>query len=572
MSPRWDGSAGAMTPPRFGAGFRTPHFAEIARGERHVDWLEILSENFLGVGGAQRAMLEHIRADVPLLMHGVSLSVAGTEPLSSHYLAGLRELADFIEPELVSDHLAWTALRGHETHDLLPVAFTREVLDHVAARVAHVQERLGRPLLLENATVYVAFRANEMSEAEFLRELCRRTGCGLLLDVNNLYVNAENLGIDASEHLDALPRASVAYMHLAGHAQLADVRIDTHDADVPDPVWSLFERAVARFPEAGVIVERDDCLPSFAALCDEVEEARARHARACAAPREASTSVSHTPKPRVAGLDWSELQRQLWERIIDKPLGFDYGADAGVSELFADDRAVRAPRGLRVYSDAYGENLRRALATNFPTLARVLRRDDFAALAADYVRSHPPRGHDYRALGARLAEFLETYTLGSDYDVQSGALAELAALEQSQLEAQEEVDEVAFVSPAALAEIPPEKWGDARFAFARALRLVRASHDVLPAVEAVARGESPPRPERREVAYLVQRANGSVVSERISALDAALFESLRADQTFAEACNAAHESLGTDPAEAAQSAAKLLVGASARGLLASVAL
>ena len=537
-----------------------------------MDWLEVLSEDFLGIGGAQRAMLERIRGDTPLALHGVSLSIAGSEPLSSHYLAGLRGLADFIEPVFVSDHLAWTALRGHETHDLLPVAFTCEVLDHVAARVAHVQETLGRPLLLENATVYVAFRANEMTEAEFLSELCERTGCGLLLDVNNLYVNAENLGSDPLAHLEALPREGVGYMHLAGHARLADVRIDTHDADVPDPVWRLFERAVAHFPEAGVIVERDDCLPSFAALCDEVEAARARHGRASAAPLEVSAPPGPRPKPRAPACDWPELQRELWERIIDKPPGFDHGTDAHVAELFADDRAVRAPRGLRVYSDAYGENLRRALATNFPALARVLRRDDFAALAADYVRAHPPRSHDYRELGAHLAQFIETHALRADYGVAPTALADVARLEQAQLEAQEEIDTTALVAPATLAEIPSEKWGDARFAFARSLRLVRASHDVLPAVEAVARGEPPPRPERVDVAYLVQRINGAVVTERIPALDAALFESLAAGDTFAAACGVARARLGADLSDAARSAATLLVRASARGLLAGVSL
>ncbi|HKC50537.1 MAG TPA: DNA-binding domain-containing protein, partial [Myxococcota bacterium] len=278
------------------------------------------------------------------------------------------------------------------------------------------------------------------------------------------------------------------------------------------------------------------------------------------------------PEPRAPARNWPALQHELWERIIDKPPGFDHGADERVAELFADDRAVRAPRGLRVYSDAYGENLRRALATNFPVLACVLRPDDFAALAADYVRAHPPRSHDYRELGVHLAGFIETHALRADYGVAPTALADVARLEQAQLEAQEEIDATALVAPAALAEISSEKWGDARFAFARALRLVRASHDVLPAVEAVARGTPPPRPERRQVAYLVQRSNGSVRSDRIPALDAALFESLFAGDTFAEACDAARERLGADLADAARSAAALLVRASARGLLAGVSL
>ncbi|MFI5315443.1 MAG: DUF692 family multinuclear iron-containing protein [Myxococcota bacterium] len=563
-----------MTAPRFGAGFRTPHFDELVRGERRVDWLEILTENFLGVGGAQRAMLERVRADTPLLLHGVSLSIAGADPLSRRYLGDLRALADALEPEFVSDHLSWTALRGHQSHDLLPVAFTREVLDHVAARVTHVQELLARPILLENATVYVAFRASEMSEGEFMRELSRRTGCGLLLDVNNLYVNAENLGIDPDAQLAALPRASVGYMHLAGHAQLADVRIDTHDADVPDPVWELFERAVARFPDAGVIVERDDSLPSFAELCGEVEEARARHAHARATAARAPAAAAPGARATSPGgsLGWGALQRDFWSRVIDKPIGFDHGSDARLGALLADDRPVGAARGLRVYSDAYGENLRRALSTNFPALARALRGDDFAQLCAAYLRAHPPSGHDYRELGARLAEYLAAHVFSAEYGVEQRAFADLAALEHAQLAVQEATDEPARVSPAELAAIPAEKWGDARFQLAPAIRLVRASHDVLPAVESVANGEPPARPDRRDVCYLVQRLDGGVRSERIGALDATIFESLAAGRTFSEACAAAQASQRVDEADAARAAAHLLVAAGAHGLLVSVTL
>jgi hypothetical protein len=534
-----------MTHPRFGPGFRAPHIADLTRADSLApDWLELVSEHFLGVGGAQRRVLERIRERAPLLLHGVSLSIAGTDALDAEYLAGLRELADQLEPLHVSDHLCWTSLGGRQSHDLLPVARTRAVLDHVVSRVQQVQESLGRPMLLENATVYVAFRADELSEPAFLRELCARTGCGVLLDVNNLYVNRENLGIDPYEYLEVLPRAAVGYLHVAGHAVLPDVRIDTHAAEVPDPVWELYEATVRRFPEAGVILERDDRIPAYAELCRELDVARERHRRALASSLPVPAPVRRELVSSAASdSDWPALQRAFWQRS-EAP--------------FAGDRTVSAARGLRVYGDAQRENLRRALASNFPALAKVLTSGDFAALAAAYVESHPPAGHDYRSLGAELASFLRTHTLQAEYGVPAEALADLAALEQAQLEVAEERDEPA-VPPQILAALEPEKWPDTRFRLARALRLVPASHDVLPAVEAVARGEAPPLAEPSPATYLVTRSDGKLRSERLDPAAAALYESFFAGATFAEACR--------DDLDLARTAARILVELSARGLL-----
>ncbi|MGH7291910.1 MAG: MNIO family bufferin maturase, partial [Myxococcota bacterium] len=374
----------------FGAGFRTPYADEIARSPGALDWLEVVTENVLGIGGARRAMLDRVRADHPIALHGVSLSIAGTDPLDDSYLRDLRALADRVEPRFVSDHLCWTALAGRQSHDLLPIAFTGGVLDHVCARVARVQEVLGRRLTLENASVYVAFRGDELGEAEFFRELCRRTGCGILLDVNNLYVNAQNLGLDLLAYLASLPRESVDYLHLAGHAVLPDVRIDTHAADVALPVWELFDVAARHFPEADVIVERDDDLPPFAELCAEVERARERHARAREAP--VASLQSEPPRPVIASPSsstaWRSQQARLWQQIVAP-------GDADPELLVDGRRPVTAVRGTRVYSDAYRTNLRRALAVNFPALARVVDPDDWSALCAAYLHRHPPRGHDF---------------------------------------------------------------------------------------------------------------------------------------------------------------------------------
>lgn len=547
----------------FGAGFRTPHFDEVRGAKPTLDWLEVVTENFLGIGGKRRAMLDRLRADHPIVLHGVSLSIAGSDPLDEVYLRGLRELADRVEPEFVSDHLCWTALGGHQSHDLLPVARSERVLEHVCARIARVQEMLGRRLTLENASVYVAFRGDEMSEAEFFRDLCRRSGCGMLLDVNNLYVNAQNLGIDPLTYLAALPRECVDYMHLAGHAVLPDVRIDTHDADVPDPVWDLFEIATRRFPDAGVIVERDDNLPPFDELRAEVERARSRHARALAAVESFEPLVAPPPsstRVRAAAPSWSELQAAFFRAVVEH-------RDAGAAALVDDDRPVPAARGMRVYGDAYAASLPRALAVNFPALAKVIEPDDWSALCAAYLRTHPPRGHDFRSLGTELAGFVSGFSFRGSYGVDPRVLAELVALEQAQLEAQDEVDEAPPLEPAALAALTPEQWEDARFAFVRALRVVRATHDVLPVVEAVARGETPARPKAGVASYLVCRSGDRLQTLPLREREAEILDSLLAGRSFAEACDRAQALDGADLAEVALDAAGVLVRACERGLL-----
>jgi hypothetical protein len=398
-----------------------------------------------------------------------------------------------------------------------------------------------------------------MPEADFLAALCRETGCGVLLDVNNLLVNAANLGIDPAGYLAALPEDAVGYLHLAGHAVLPDVRIDTHDAEVPAAVWDLFDSAVRRFPRASVIIERDDRIPPFEALAAEAGQARARHraaTRRAIATQEARGAVRLRTEPGE-GQSWRALQGDFWSRLVDKPLGFEHRDLGG---LLAEDLPVRAARGMRVYSDAYTASLRSALATNFPALARVISPADFEGLVAAYLRAHPPHGHSFHALGAHLAEFVRSHPFASEYCVPREALAELAALEQAQLEVQDAPDAPGAVPPEALAEVAPDAWERARFAFAPALRVVRARHDVAPAAEAVAAGRDPEPPCAGEVAYLVYRAGAGVRTERLGAREAALLEALLAGRRFAEAC--------AGDERAAAEGARLLVLAATHGLLA----
>ncbi len=244
-----------------GIGLRTKHFARFMAERPPVDWVEALTENLMAPGGRPIAVLEKVRGEVPVVLHGVSLAIGSVDPLSERYLAELEAIVNRIEPALVSDHLCWGTHRGQYVHDLLPLPYTDEALDHVTCRVQQVQERIGRQLLLENPSSYVAFKDSSMAEWEFLSELARRSGCGSLLDVNNVYVSARNFGFDPLRYLDGIPIDRVGYFHLAGHSDKGKYLLDSHDHAVPAPVWDLYREALRRFGRIPSLVEWDDAIP-----------------------------------------------------------------------------------------------------------------------------------------------------------------------------------------------------------------------------------------------------------------------------------------------------------------------
>ena len=269
----------------FGLGLRVDHYEAILAERPHVDWFEVLTENYLVGGGKPLDYLMRVRERYPLALHGVSLSIGSTAPLNREYLAQVKALAERVEPVWVSDHLCWTGIAGMNTHDLLPLPYTEEALEHIAARVRTVQDILGRRILLENVSSYVTFRDSRLSEWEFLAQLAARADCLILLDVNNIYVSAVNHEFDPLTYLDAIPAERVQQIHLAGHENHGDYLVDTHDHPVPDPVWQLYAHAVRRFGEVSTMIERDDHIPPLAQLCAELEQARAASAAALGTAR-----------------------------------------------------------------------------------------------------------------------------------------------------------------------------------------------------------------------------------------------------------------------------------------------
>ena len=258
----------------FGLGLRPEHYRDLATGEPRVEWLEALSENYMVPGGKPLHFLERIRAHYPVVLHGVSMSIAGTGPLDLGYLRELKALSRRIDAAWISDHLCWTGTNGINLHDLLPFPFTAEALAHVAARVQRVQDFLQAPLVLENVSSYLRFPGDEMTEWEFLAELVCRSGCKLLLDVNNVYVNSVNHGFDPARFIDGVPADAVRQIHLAGHSDEGGFLVDTHDSQVCNAVWRLYERAVRRFGAVPAMIERDDDIPALPVLLDELSIAR----------------------------------------------------------------------------------------------------------------------------------------------------------------------------------------------------------------------------------------------------------------------------------------------------------
>jgi uncharacterized protein (UPF0276 family) len=267
-----------FTPPPtfagYGLGLRKEHYRDFLDSAVPVDFVEVISENFMIDGGQPLHILRQVRERHPVALHGVSLSLGSADGLDPDYLRRLRILVDHIEPLFVSDHLSWSRIGRFHSHDLLPLPYTEEALDLVCRHIDMAQHALGRAMLFENPSSYLAFVDSAMPEQEFLAEMARRTGCGLLLDINNVYVSSRNHGLDAHAFLRGMPADRVRQIHLAGHTETGDLLIDTHDQPVCQDVWALYAEAVALLGPVATMIERDDAIPPLAELLDELSMAR----------------------------------------------------------------------------------------------------------------------------------------------------------------------------------------------------------------------------------------------------------------------------------------------------------
>ena len=267
----------------FGLGLRPPFYKEAAAGEIAVDWFEVITENFMIDGGNPLKVLDAVRSHYPVALHGVSMNLGGTDPLDEAYLKRLADLINRINPVRISDHLCWTRHGGHHLHDLLPLPYREDVIEHVAQRIGQVQDRLGRQILIENVSSYAECTDNEMPECAFLAAVAERADCGILLDLNNVIVSAHNHGFDPQCYIEAIPLARVQQIHLAGHSISGPMLIDTHDHPVTGSVLDLYAGLLPQLKDTAVMIERDDHIPPLPVLLTELAQVQGVHALAIAA-------------------------------------------------------------------------------------------------------------------------------------------------------------------------------------------------------------------------------------------------------------------------------------------------
>lgn len=258
----------------YGLGLRTVHYQHVLEHKPDVDWFEVHSENFMVAGGKPKYYLHAIREHYPIVLHGVSMSIGSTDPLDFDYLKKLKTLVAEVQPEWISDHFCWTAVGDINSHDLLPMPYNEEAIDHLVDRISQVQDFMGRQILFENVSSYLTYKNSEMEEWEFISEIVKRADCKMLLDINNIYVSSRNHGFSPQEFLNNIDPNCVQQFHLAGHEDCGDYVIDTHDHDVPDPVWDLYADALKRFGPVSAMIERDDNIPEFSELMAEMNHAK----------------------------------------------------------------------------------------------------------------------------------------------------------------------------------------------------------------------------------------------------------------------------------------------------------
>lgn len=536
----------------FGVGFRPQHYGWVTTHcPPEIDVFEIVSENFMGVGGRPKYFLEKLRENYPVYMHGVSLSIGSKDHFDLEYLRRLKELIHFIQPKMVSDHLSWTQDGRRNSHDLLPIAYTEESMNQLAGKIGYLQDYLGHRFFFENPSAYVAFADSDYDEAGFFAELLKRTGAGILLDINNLYVNLRNLNQDPEQFLRALRPEDVGYFHLAGHSDSGDVLIDTHDQKVPDSVWSLYGKAREYFPKKPAVVEWDGNIPDFPELLAESEKARYFSATGKLPVPKADTSDTI----RMGGSAGKQkptssiLYSKFFNQIV-RPFGI---TDDGTDNL-SNDKPTPAATGLRVYNHAYFLRLEELLVGTYPGLAFVAEEEGFRYLLTAYLDVYPPMQTSLRSVGRSLPEFLRAPgaedRVEYDFGVPLAMLGDLAALEWARAESFLALDNGPSLAADDFQRFTPELWETAHFRRSESCHIVSCNYDVLPALQALDKKEVPAPPAAKPLTYLVYRGGFEVYEMEISAEDIRLLAVLEHGATLMTICDTvgeeAHGFYGTD--------------------------
>jgi hypothetical protein len=522
-----------------------------------MDWFEAVTENYMDSGGRPVQILEQVRKHYPVALHGVSLSIGSVDPLRPQYLERLKTLADHIDPFIVSDHLCWASVDGHELHDLLPLPFTEEALAHIVNRVERVQGFLKRTILLENVSSYVTYRHSTIPEWEFLAEISRRSGCGILLDLNNIFVNAVNHHFDPEDFLKGIPGKNVGQFHLAGHTDKGTYLFDTHSDSVCDPVWNLYRLALEMWGTVPTLIEWDENIPAFERLSEEAAKARKiyqEYIKNNQFPQSfrAQREISGQRDPRLCEAVQTSLRRSrvssqkaLLEMTGRYPLAEiqtqfrrqmeEEASDAKAEVPLNPQGGVPGRERIAIYTGGYFARTQDSLKEVFPAVAHVLGSEVLHNLAHDYARKFPSMNYNLTFLGKHLPEFLKIWPAASELPF----LPELAELEWKISMAFHAFDRTPL-APGSLGNLSIEEWARTSLVFQPSTAVLKSAWPVLDIWSA---RHTPPEQIRIELKnrpqnVLIYRRGWEVQCRLIGDSEFQMTQSLLNKETLGAACEA----------------------------------
>lgn len=509
----------------YGLGFRLTHFPYIEEHKPAVDWFEIISENYMDTGGRPRRFLDKLRADYPVVMHGVSLSIGTVDPINSGYLKQLRQLAEDIKPAWISDHLCWTGMAHRNTHDLLPVPYTEEALAHIIDRIKQVQDTLGRRIILENPSTYLEFTASSMSEWEFIARMAEGSDCGLLLDVNNIYVSCYNHRWDPKTYIDALPLHRVQQIHLAGHTNKGTHIVDTHDDHVIDEVWTLYRNVIGKGGFKNTMVEWDDNIPGFSVMMAELDKAR-HWARASHTPTEMPTfkSFRDNIRPSEKLTPYAEELGDMQAAILQKD-----GAVMNPQERIVPKPDFAPEEQIQTYINGYRFRLFDLVHEDYPALRSVLGKKNFDTLTEEYIEATPSEHFNISRYVEKFPAFVQERISPFAY--------ELAVLETA-LSRIFDAPETSVLTQDSLAGVSAEGFMEMVLRPRTALKLFAFSYPVNRYYQGHLDGNKPDAPEKEASFLAVYRHEDQLWRLDLEEREYMLLSSLFAGMTVGESLGA----------------------------------
>lgn len=512
-----------------GLGLRSQHYPVIIETWPEVDWFEAISENYMDTGGRPIHVLEKIRARYPIALHGTALSIGSTDPLNQDYLKRLKALVERINPFVVSDHLCWSGIDGYALHDLLPLPFTPEAVEYVVSRVQKVQEFLKRQILLENVSSYVTYRHSEIPEWEFLAEVAKRSGCGVLLDVNNVYVNSVNHKFDPRDYLKNIPGELIGQIHLAGHTDMGTYLFDTHSTPVVGPVWELYREALKHFGPISTLIEWDEHIPPFERLFEEAMKARAIYQQFGTRKLSASSGNQFVSKG-CGSVSLSAVEREIKSNILR-------GSKIDESIFSSPHLSER----MAVYQNGYPARIRESLKEVYEAVQSVLGGERFDLLACDYAYQFPSRDYNLNFAGVHLPEFLERHEYSGTFPF----LPDLAKLEWLIWKAFHAFDKPAL-NPETLKNISADDWETMKLVFQPSANLLFSDYSVFDIWQA-RRNLSAKIDVSKPQKVLIGRKQDQVRCELLNDAQFQLLEGLLAGKSLGEVCEALADSDGEIP-------------------------